>query len=124
MAVVASLETLLCVEATDKLDPTKGMPTNEITARNWKWLWVDCWSSHYASHCAVFSEYSVAEEPRLQQPYTVASSYLSFNSSVLNIIPLAALAAILLVVVISFSTKHDSRHVEEEEVNLFHLPSL
>ena len=61
IAVVASLETLLCVEATDKLDPEKRVTPNQqrvVGPRGRKHRErIDWWVAHHASDCTLLGEH-------------------------------------------------------------------
>ena len=104
MAVVASLETLLCVEATDKLDPFKRVtPTNrELLAQG-----VGNVVSGFIGGLPI-TQVIVRSSANIQSGgRTKASAFLHgvilllaamFIPRLLNMIPLASLAAILLVV--------------------------
>ena len=104
MAVVASLETLLCVEATDKLDPFKRVtPTN-------KELWAQGAGNVVSgfigglpiTQVIVRSSANIQSGGRTKASAFIHGSLLLICAyaipKVLNMIPLAALAAILLIV--------------------------
>jgi len=104
MAVVASLETLLCVEATDKLDPFKRVtPTN-------KELWAQGFGNVVSgfigglpiTQVIVRSSANIQSGGRTKASAFIHGSLLLICAyaipKVLNMIPLAALAAILLIV--------------------------
>ena len=63
IALVASLETLLCVEATDKLDPHKTRYSYEprtFGPRKWEYNFRSNWRySHNPGDCAQFGKYSI-----------------------------------------------------------------
>jgi len=104
MAVVASLETLLCVEATDKLDPFKRVtPTN-------KELWAQGFGNVVSgfigglpiTQVIVRSSANIQSGGRTKASAFIHGALLLICAyaipKVLNMIPLAALAAILLIV--------------------------
>ena len=104
MAVVASLETLLCVEATDKLDPYKRVtPTN-------KELWAQGFGNVVSgfigglplTQVIVRSSANIQSGGRTKASAFIHGALLLICAyaipKVLNMIPLAALAAILLIV--------------------------
>lgn len=104
MAVVASLETLLCVEATDKLDPQKRItPTNrELIAQGTGNIISGLIGGLPITQVIVRSSANIQSGGR-----TKASAFFHgvlllisaiFIANVLNLIPYASLASILLVV--------------------------
>ena len=104
IAVVASLETLLCLEATDKLDPYKRVapPNKELVAQGIGN--VSCWiyrgSSFDASHREEFYQYSIGGRTKASAFFhgVLMLICVVLLPGVINLIPLASLAAILLVV--------------------------
>jgi len=104
MAVVASLETLLCVEATDKLDPYKRVtPTNrELKAQGVGNILSGLIGGLPITQVIVRSSANI-QTGGVSKASAVIHGLLLFVSvlvipNILNLIPLASLAAILLVV--------------------------
>ena len=104
MAVVASLETLLCVEATDKLDPYKRVtPTNrELLAQGAGNIVSGLVGGLPITQVIVRSSANIQSGGRTKASATLHGALLLISAfaipAILNLIPLAALAAILLVV--------------------------
>ena len=104
MAVVASLETLLCVEATDKLDPYKRVtPTNrELLAQGTGNIVSGFIGGLPITQVIVRSSANIQSGGRTKASATIHGGLLLISAfaipALLNLIPLAALAAILLVV--------------------------
>jgi MFS superfamily sulfate permease-like transporter len=104
MAVVASLETLLCVEATDKLDPYKRVtPTNrELLAQGTGNIVSGLVGGLPITQVIVRSSANIQSGGRTKASATLHGALLLISAfaipSILNLIPLAALAAILLIV--------------------------
>ena len=104
MAVVASLETLLCVEATDKLDPYKRVtPTNrELLAQGAGNIVSGLVGGLPITQVIVRSSANIQSGGRTKASATLHGALLLVSAfaipAVLNLIPLAALAAILLIV--------------------------
>jgi MFS superfamily sulfate permease-like transporter len=104
MAVVASLETLLCVEATDKLDPYKRVtPTNrELLAQGTGNIVSGLVGGLPITQVIVRSSANIQSGGRTKASATLHGALLLISAfaipSILNLIPLAALAAILLMV--------------------------
>ena len=104
MAVVASLETLLCVEATDKLDPYKRVtPTNrELLAQGAGNIVSGLVGGLPITQVIVSSSANIQSGGRTKASATLHGALLLISAfaipAILNLIPLAALAAILLVV--------------------------
>ena len=104
MAVVASLETLLCVEATDKLDPYKRVtPTNrELLAQGAGNIVSGLVGGLPITQVIVRSSANIQSGGRTKASATMHGALLLISAfaipAVLNLIPLAALAAILLIV--------------------------
>lgn len=104
MAVVASLETLLCVEATDKLDPYKRVtPTNrELLAQGAGNIMSGLVGGLPITQVIVRSSANIQSGGRTKASATLHGALLLISAfaipAVLNLIPLAALAAILLIV--------------------------
>ncbi|MDA0742197.1 MAG: SulP family inorganic anion transporter, partial [Bacteroidetes bacterium] len=104
MAVVASLETLLCVEATDKLDPYKRVtPTNrELLAQGAGNIVSGLIGGLPITQVIVRSSANIQSGGRTKASATLHGALLLISAfaipAVLNLIPLAALAAILLIV--------------------------
>ena len=104
MAVVASLETLLCVEATDKLDPYKRVtPTNrELLAQGAGNIVSGLVGGLPITQVIVRSSANIQSGGRTKTSATLHGALLLISAfaipAILNLIPLAALAAILLVV--------------------------
>ena len=104
MAVVASLETLLCVEATDKLDPYKRVtPTNrELLAQGAGNILSGLVGGLPITQVIVRSSANIQSGGRTKAAATLHGALLLISAfaipSILNLIPLAALAAILLIV--------------------------
>ncbi len=104
IAAVASLETLLCVEATDKLDPSKTItPTNkELIAQGVGNIFSGLIGGIPITQVIVRSSANIQAEAKSKKS-TIFHGILLLSSSlfipnVLNNIPLASLAAILLLV--------------------------
>jgi MFS superfamily sulfate permease-like transporter len=104
LAIVASLETLLCVEATDKLDPDKRItPTNrELKAQGLGNIISGLIGGLPVTQVIVRSTANISfgGKTKLSAIFHGVFLLLSalFMASVLNMIPLASLAAILLMV--------------------------
>lgn len=104
IAIVASLETLLCVEATDKLDPLKRVtPTNqELRAQGIGNIVAGLIGGLPVTQVIVRSSANIQSGGRTRMAalihgFLILVSAL-FIPNILNMIPLASLAAILLVV--------------------------
>ncbi len=104
MAVVASLETLLCVEATDKLDPYKRLtPTNrELKAQGLGNIVSGLIGGLPVTQVIVRSSANIQSGGRTKAAALIHGVLLLASVAlipmVLNMIPLASLAAILIVV--------------------------
>jgi len=104
MAIVASLETLLCVEATDKLDPDKRMtPTNrELKAQGLGNIVSGLIGGLPVTQVIVRSSANISFGGKTKLSAILHGVFLLFSAitiaAVLNKIPLASLAAILLMV--------------------------
>ncbi len=104
LAIVASLETLLCVEATDKLDPYKRVtPTNrELKAQGIGNIVSGLIGGLPVTQVIVRSSANIAFGGRTKMSAILHGFFLLVSAitmaSVLNMIPLASLAAILLMV--------------------------
>ncbi|MHC4892937.1 MAG: SulP family inorganic anion transporter [Planctomycetota bacterium] len=104
IAVVASLETLLCVEATDKLDPQKRVtPTNrELVAQGVGNLGSGLIGGLPITQVIVRSSANIQSGGRTKLSAILHGTFLlifvSLLPGILNLIPLASLAAILFVV--------------------------
>ena len=104
MAVVASLETLLCVEATDKLDPYKRVtPTNrELLAQGAGNIVSGLVGGLPITQVIVRSSANIQSGGRTKASAFLHGALLLISAfaipAVLNLIPLAALAAVLLIV--------------------------
>ena len=104
MAIVASLETLLCVEATDKLDPYKRVtPTNrELKAQGLGNVISGMIGGLPITQVIVRSSANITFGGRTKMSAILHGVFLLISAltiaSVLNMIPLASLAAILLMV--------------------------
>ena len=104
MAVVASLETLLCVEATDKLDPYKRVtPTNnELFAQGVGNIVSGLIGGLPVTQVIVRSSANIQSGGRTKTSAFLHGALLVISAyaipKLLNMIPLSALAAILLVV--------------------------
>ncbi|MEM6674927.1 MAG: SulP family inorganic anion transporter [Planctomycetota bacterium] len=104
IAVVASLETLLCVEATDKLDPEKRVtPTNrELVAQGVGNMTSGFMGGLPVTQVIVRSSANIQSGGRTKTSAILHGVFLLVFvlalPEVLNLVPLAALAAILLVV--------------------------
>lgn len=104
LAVVASLETLLCVEATDKLDPLKRVtPTNrELKAQGAGNVVSGLFGGLPVTQVIVRSSANIQAGGRTKVSAVVHGLLLTVSvfvlPTLLNLIPLAALAAVLLVV--------------------------
>ena len=104
MAIVASLETLLCVEATDKLDPDKRVtPTNrELKAQGLGNIVSGLIGGLPVTQVIVRSSANINFGGKTKMSAILHGVFLLisalFIASVLNLIPLASLAAILLMV--------------------------
>jgi MFS superfamily sulfate permease-like transporter len=104
MAVVASLETLLCVEATDKLDPEKRItPTNrELTAQGVGNMISGLIGGLPVTQVIVRSSANIQSGGRSRASAFIHGLLLLVSAMaiprILNLIPLASLAAILFMV--------------------------
>lgn len=104
MAIVASLETLLCVEATDKLDPDKRVtPTNrELKAQGLGNIVSGLVGGLPVTQVIVRSSANIAFGGKTKMSAILHGLFLLISvisiAGLLNKIPLASLAAILLVV--------------------------
>lgn len=104
IAIVASLETLLCVDATDKLDPQKRVtPTNrELVAQGAGNMASGMIGGLPITQVIVRSSANIQSGGRTKMSAILHGCFLlmfvTLLPSVLNLIPLAALAAILFVV--------------------------
>lgn len=104
IAVVASLETLLCVEATDKLDPQKRVtPTNrELKAQGLGNTISGLVGGLPITQVIVRSSTNIAFGGRTKMSAIIHGFFLLISAitiaNVLNMIPLASLAAILFLV--------------------------
>ncbi len=104
LAIVASLETLLCVEATDKLDPYKRItPTNrELKAQGLGNMVAGLIGGLPVTQVIVRSSANIAFGGRTKMSAILHGVLLLVSAitiaSILNMIPLASLAAILLMV--------------------------
>ncbi len=104
LAVVASIETLLCVEATDKLDPYKRVtPTNrELKAQGLGNIVSGLIGGLPVTQVIVRSSANIAFGGKTKLSSIIHGFFLLFSaltiSSLLNLIPLASLAGILLIV--------------------------
>lgn len=104
LALVASLETLLCVEATDKLDPNKNVtPTNkELLAQGTGNIISGMIGGLPITQVIVRSSANIQSGARSKLSAIVHGFLLLFSviiiPKLLNMIPLSVLAAILLIV--------------------------
>jgi SulP family sulfate permease len=104
LAIVASLETLLCVEATDKLDPDKRItPTNrELKAQGLGNIVSGLIGGLPITQVIVRSSANINFGGKTKMSAILHGVFLLlsaiFIASLLNLIPLASLAAILLMV--------------------------
>ncbi len=104
LAIVASLETLLCVEATDKLDPYKRVtPTNrELKAQGLGNVLSGLIGGLPVTQVIVRSSANISFGGRTKMSAILHGVFLLISAltiaSILNMIPLASLAAILLMV--------------------------
>lgn len=104
MAIVASLETLLCVEATDKMDPDKRItPTNrELKAQGLGNVISGLIGGLPVTQVIVRSSANITFGGRTKMSAILHGVFLLLSAltiaSLLNMIPLASLAAILLMV--------------------------
>lgn len=104
LALIASLETLLCVEATDKLDPYKRItPTNrELKAQGLGNLLSGLIGGLPVTQVIVRSSTNIAFGARSKVSTIVHGCLLLFTAllipQILNMIPLATLAAVLFIV--------------------------
>ncbi len=104
LAIVASLETLLCVEATDKLDPYKRVtPTNrELKAQGLGNVLSGLIGGLPVTQVIVRSSANISFGGRTKISAILHGVFLLISAltiaSILNMIPLASLAAILLMV--------------------------
>lgn len=104
MAIVASLETLLCVEATDKLDPDKRItPTNrELKAQGLGNIISGLIGGLPLTQVIVRSSANISFGGKTKLSAILHGFFLLISAltiaSILNMIPLASLAAILLMV--------------------------
>lgn len=104
IALVASLETLLCVEATDKLDPEKGVtPTNrELLAQGAGNILSGMIGGLPITQVIVRSSANIQSGGKTKLSAIIHGFFLLISvliiPTVLNMIPLSVLAAILLIV--------------------------
>ena len=104
IALVASLETLLCVEATDKLDPRKRVtPTNrELLAQGTGNIVSGMIGGLPITQVIVRSSANIQSGGRTKMSAIIHGFFLLFSviliPGLLNMIPLSVLAAILLIV--------------------------
>lgn len=104
IAIVASLETLLCVEATDKLDPDKRItPTNrELKAQGLGNVISGLIGGLPVTQVIVRSSANISFGGKTKMSAILHGIFLLISAltiaSILNMIPLASLAAILLMV--------------------------
>lgn len=104
MAIVASLETLLCVEATDKLDPYKRVtPTNrELKAQGLGNVVSGMMGGLPLTQVVVRSSANISFGGKTKLSAVLHGFFLLISvvtiSSLLNMIPLASLAAVLIMV--------------------------
>ncbi len=104
MAIVASIETLLCVEATDKLDPAKNhTPANrELAAQGLGNIVSGFLGGLPITQVIVRSSANIAFGAQSKMSAILHGVYLlaaiAVGASLLNTIPLASLAAILILV--------------------------
>ena len=104
LAIVASLETLLCVEATDKMDPDKRItPTNrELKAQGLGNVISGLIGGLPVTQVIVRSSANISFGAKTKMSAILHGFFLLISAltiaSVLNMIPLASLAAILLMV--------------------------
>lgn len=104
LAIVASLETLLCVEATDKMDPDKRItPTNrELKAQGLGNVVSGLIGGLPVTQVIVRSSANISFGGKTKMSAILHGFFLLLSAltiaSVLNMIPLASLAAILLMV--------------------------
>ena len=104
LAIVASLETLLCVEATDKMDPDKRItPTNrELKAQGLGNIVSGLIGGLPVTQVIVRSSANISFGAKTKMSAILHGFFLLISAltiaSVLNMIPLASLAAILLMV--------------------------
>ena len=104
LAIVASLETLLCVEATDKMDPDKRItPTNrELKAQGLGNVISGLMGGLPVTQVIVRSSANISFGGKTKMSTILHGFFLLISAltiaSVLNMIPLASLAAILLMV--------------------------
>jgi MFS superfamily sulfate permease-like transporter len=104
LAIVASLETLLCVEATDKLDPYKRVtPANrELKAQGLGNLFSGLIGGLPVTQVVVRSSANIAFGGKTKVSSILHGCFLLMSvltiSSLLNMIPLASLATILIMV--------------------------
>ena len=104
MAIVASLETLLCVEATDKIDPLKRTtPTNrELVAQGVGNMTSGLLGGLPVTQVIVRSSANIQSGGRTKVSAILHGIFLLvavlYLPNILNLVPLSALAAVLLVV--------------------------
>jgi SulP family sulfate permease len=104
LAIVASLETLLCVEATDKLDPYKRVtPTNrELIAQGLGNVISGCIGGLPVTQVIVRSSANINFGAKTKMSAILHGVFLLISAitiaGILNMIPLSSLAAILLMV--------------------------
>ena len=104
IALVASLETLLCVEATDKLDPKKRVtPTNrELLAQGTGNMISGMIGGLPITQVIVRSSANIQSGGKTKMSAIIHGFFLLFSvvliPSILNMIPLSVLAAVLLIV--------------------------
>lgn len=104
LAIVASLETLLCAEATDKLDPYKRItpPNRELQAQGFGNIISGLLGGLPITQVVVRSSANINSGGRTKMAAIIHGVILLLSAIIipkyLNLIPLASLAAILLVV--------------------------
>ena len=104
IAIVASLETLLCVEATDKLDPHKNVtPTNrELLAQGTGNIISGCIGGLPITQVIVRSSANIQSGGRTKLSAIIHGFFLLISviliPKLLNMIPLSVLAAVLFIV--------------------------
>lgn len=104
LAIVASLETLLCVEATDKIDPQKRVtPTNrELKAQGWGNIVSGLIGGLPVTQVIVRSSANISFGGKTKLSAILHGVFLLISAitiaGLLNMIPLASLAAILIMV--------------------------
>ena len=129
IAVVASLETLLCVEATDKLDPEKSItPTNrELKAQGVGNILSGLIGGLPITQVIVRSSANIQSGGKTKMSAIIHGffilGFVALLPEVLNLVPRASLAAILLIVGYKLANPAPFKEMRAEEKSQF-IPSI